>query len=357
MIIDLGGGTADISVHQKQTNNKLKELHQASGGPWGGTVVDDNFLIWLTDIFGRQIMDTFKKKEMEDYFGLLREFEIKKRSMDPESNQVITMRLPVSLTKLHEEIAHVTLDTKIDDKGLKEFVQLRNEKMRVHPSIVRTWFDVPIINLKSHVKDVLLKENMEKVEMIFLVGGFSESKYVQKSIKDAFPRKKVIIPDDAGLVMLKGAVCFGYTPNTISSRIMPFSYGLHTSQEYDKVQHAGATVKKLGGVKKAADLFDVIIHAGTRVEIGKTIRKGPYKPNNPVKTVLDIYRTKEENPKYINDPGCIRVGRLNISHPGGKSLDDNTLSVDFTFGDAELVVTAENIKKKKLYSTCIDYVG
>jgi hypothetical protein len=38
------GGTADISVHEKLIDCSLKELHKASGGPWGGTVVDDNFL-------------------------------------------------------------------------------------------------------------------------------------------------------------------------------------------------------------------------------------------------------------------------------------------------------------------------
>jgi hypothetical protein len=71
------GGTADISVHEKQIDDTLKELHKASGGPWGGIIVDNNYLEWLTKIFGNTTMQKFTSKQMEDYFQMLRDFEIK----------------------------------------------------------------------------------------------------------------------------------------------------------------------------------------------------------------------------------------------------------------------------------------
>ena len=39
MVVDCGGGTVDITVHQ-MTNHKsghLKEIHKATGGPYGST--------------------------------------------------------------------------------------------------------------------------------------------------------------------------------------------------------------------------------------------------------------------------------------------------------------------------------
>ncbi|WAR31397.1 HS12A-like protein [Mya arenaria] len=36
MVVDLGGGTADISIHERLEDGSLKEIHRASGGPWGG---------------------------------------------------------------------------------------------------------------------------------------------------------------------------------------------------------------------------------------------------------------------------------------------------------------------------------
>lgn len=35
MVVDCGGGTVDITVHELDINEKLIELHKASGGPFG----------------------------------------------------------------------------------------------------------------------------------------------------------------------------------------------------------------------------------------------------------------------------------------------------------------------------------
>ncbi|KAL3879860.1 hypothetical protein ACJMK2_032139 [Sinanodonta woodiana] len=43
MVLDAGGGTIDITVHEVLSDGKLKELHKASGGAWGGTQVDEAY--------------------------------------------------------------------------------------------------------------------------------------------------------------------------------------------------------------------------------------------------------------------------------------------------------------------------
>jgi molecular chaperone DnaK (HSP70) len=36
MVVDCGGGTVDITVHElSECNGTLRELHKATGGPWG----------------------------------------------------------------------------------------------------------------------------------------------------------------------------------------------------------------------------------------------------------------------------------------------------------------------------------
>jgi molecular chaperone DnaK (HSP70) len=36
MVVDCGGGTVDITVHELDpSNNKLSEIHKAVGGPFG----------------------------------------------------------------------------------------------------------------------------------------------------------------------------------------------------------------------------------------------------------------------------------------------------------------------------------
>jgi hypothetical protein len=42
-------------------------------------------------------------------------------------------------------------------------------------------------------------------------------------MKKNFPNKRIIIPEEAGLSVLKGAVLFGHKPDYIASRVMRFS--------------------------------------------------------------------------------------------------------------------------------------
>ena len=48
-------------------------------------------------------------------------------------------------------------------------------------------------------------------DTIILVGGFSESEILQQAIYKSFPKKRLIIPQEAGLAVLKGAVLFGHS--------------------------------------------------------------------------------------------------------------------------------------------------
>jgi hypothetical protein len=44
------GGTIDVTSYQVQDDSELKELHIPSGGPWGGTCVDREYLAFLENL-------------------------------------------------------------------------------------------------------------------------------------------------------------------------------------------------------------------------------------------------------------------------------------------------------------------
>ncbi|XP_021378302.1 heat shock 70 kDa protein 12B-like isoform X2 [Mizuhopecten yessoensis] len=90
MVVDLGGGTADITVHQRShlgAESELKELHQATGGAYGGKSVDDAFETFLGEIVGSDKIAKLRKESMEDFIDIFREFEVKKRSFDPSKSE------------------------------------------------------------------------------------------------------------------------------------------------------------------------------------------------------------------------------------------------------------------------------
>ncbi|WAQ99591.1 HS12B-like protein [Mya arenaria] len=90
-------GTVDITVHEVQDNNSLRELFKANGGNWGGTYIEKAFRNMLAEIVGNDVMDNFQATNMMDFIDLLREFEVKKRNFNSTMSQKITFKVPIAL--------------------------------------------------------------------------------------------------------------------------------------------------------------------------------------------------------------------------------------------------------------------
>ena len=57
----------------------------------------------------------------------------------------------------------------------------------------------------------------------------------------------MLIPAEAQLAIVKGAVYYGYNQMAISSRIMDKTYGTDTMQRFDPKVHEEKRKKELGG--------------------------------------------------------------------------------------------------------------
>ena len=65
------GGTVDISAVEVVDDVKLRQLHYAVGGPYGGGAVDKNFVELLNDVFGADKMEMFKQFYPTSYLEFL----------------------------------------------------------------------------------------------------------------------------------------------------------------------------------------------------------------------------------------------------------------------------------------------
>jgi archaeosine-15-forming tRNA-guanine transglycosylase len=57
---------------------------------------------------------------------------------------------------------------------------------------------------------------------------------IQDKIKSFFPSYRVIVPEDAELAVLKGAVLFGHKPDYIVARIARYTYGVECQEDFVK---------------------------------------------------------------------------------------------------------------------------
>lgn len=78
-------------------------------------------LFLLCSIIGPAVITKFKEKKLEDYVDMFRDFELKKRTVGPDSDDKVTIRMPIALPTLvkderHHSLEEIVKTTKHDGK-------------------------------------------------------------------------------------------------------------------------------------------------------------------------------------------------------------------------------------------------
>lgn len=343
------GGTADITVHEKLKGNKLKELIKASGGACGGTSVDQRFYSLLTRIFGGTLLHELQTTKTYAYMDLMNEFEAAKRLVKPSDgdDSRINITIPfVVMNELCQEHHDEGLLDVLRGSTLANDIKGLGDKLRIKGSLLKSLFDDTIQQILNHIKDILKKPEAKDVSRLLLVGGFSESPLIQDAIKKAFPQLRVIVPEEAGVVVLKGAVIYGHQPDSISSRIMRYSYGVRITPDFDSAIHREDKKIMMNGLPHCADIFSPFLKAGSEVPVNHKVVEA-YSTTRPLQDSMPvvIYYTENESAMYVTDEGCQKLGVLDVKIPN-PSEDEHHLAVQYIFGDTELHMKAVEIQSK-----------
>ncbi|XP_052785785.1 heat shock 70 kDa protein 12B-like [Mya arenaria] len=357
LVLDAGGGTIDVTAHEVVGQGRVKELYKASGGAWGGTKVDDAFLDFLTLITGTDVIDSFKKSNLYDYNDMMKRFEVKKRSITHESESKVVIRLPLSLlTTAKQKTGKDVVETAALSKFGNE-VSVVGDKLKMTASIARTFFQKSVSTTADHVADLLKKDANKGIQAIVMVGGFSESPLLQHTIQSRFSSLKVIIPDEAGLSILKGAVIFGHSPNAITERISKYTYGVKTRCLFDESKHPMSNkVIRKDGVVQCKSVFNKHVEAGQSLRIGDTQDEQKYRPTSSDQTSIDFYifATKKTNPVLVTESGCFQIGKLCVPISGTGC--DRDVYVQMKFGGTEIEVTGKDKATGNAVEVKVDFL-
>lgn len=344
------GGTADITVHEKLDGGHLKELCHASGGDCGGTSVDNAFIQMMVKILGAPMINLLKQEDPSAYLDLLREFETVKRKIESTTSGKVNFTIPcATINTLCEKHQNESLSSMIEASPFANQITLRGDKLRVDADVMKNLFQKTINNIIKLVKDILRKPTAQDVPLLLLVGGFAECPLIQSAMKKEFSNKRIIIPEESGLSVLKGAVLFGHKPDYIASRVMRFSYGTDISRPFDPDLYAISRKKIVNGEERCNEVFSTIIEKDTSVPIGTKVKESYSTVHQNQKRMgINIYASNKKNPTYVDEEGCHLIGEAGIDIPS-PSETKRTVEVEFIFGNTELSMTA---KEDLLGSKC-----
>ncbi|XP_052793109.1 heat shock 70 kDa protein 12B-like [Mya arenaria] len=355
MVIDLGGGTADITVHQRQADGGLKELHKASGGAWGGTKVDEEFYQLLIRLIGAPVWSKFCEEHTADFLDLQRELETKKRTIKPESSGKITIKVPVTIVQTYEKESEESIDDAISGSNYNGKIKWMGDKMRIEAPVFKNLFKSCSDKIVNHIKDLLAMPDVQGTNIFLMVGGFSESAMLQNAIITSLPKSKVIIPDEPGLCVLKGAVIFGHRPIAITSRVSKYTYGINISPPFDPAIHKEDHRVSVGGIDRCRDIFKRYIQEGETVRVGEA-RSGKHVTlkSSQKEMLLKIFASPKREPMYVDEEDCETLGKVVVNLPD--SEEKIRVEVKMMFGETELTVEAQELSTHTKYRAYFDFM-
>ncbi|XP_052269397.1 heat shock 70 kDa protein 12A-like [Dreissena polymorpha] len=342
IVLDCGGGTVDTTVHEVQTDGRLKELHAAAGGPWGGKLVNDAFEKHICDMVGSDIFHKFMKEDTSQWLEFESNFEAKKRRY--EGKQDITLTFPAYLISAFKTVRKIELQDHFErDYMRNRMCQLIGNNLVLKPKLMDHLFANATDKINAHIEDLRRKEKLKIISTILLVGGFSESKAVVNAVKEHFKNElRVVTPPYGGSAILKGAVMYGWDQNIIAVRVCPFTYGVHTRCVYNANIHKGSTPKEFNGKRVVDNCFHKHLEIDEPVLVGENTTPSTYTLINRNKLVATwrIYKSTQKNPVFCHEKSCSHIGTLRIEIPPSVKETNIKMNICMTCCGTELKATA-----------------
>ncbi|XP_053400254.1 heat shock 70 kDa protein 12A-like [Mercenaria mercenaria] len=359
MVLDAGGGTVDITVHEVQDTDTLREAKAANGGEWGGIMVDQAFKDFLRELVGENVFETFELKETEDWLYMVRDFEAKKREIRIESERFISMRFPVSLIELCEQEKRMKFPDIIASTRYAEVVEVKRDKIKMSKVVFFYMFGQSIQSTISHVKSVFNDMSLRNVNIILMVGGYSESPLLQHAVHEAFPAKKVVIPPSPSSSVLRGALIFGHKPLAVSERILRYTYGVDISLPFVEGTHPESKRFSTDEGDRCRNIFESFVTKHQIVKTGKTQVKQYFETVHKYQSRMNLsfFISEETHPQYIDEAGCTKIGDIKIHLKDPDDDANRSVTVSMEFGGTEIIVDAEDEKTGDKTRVILDFLG
>ncbi|KAL4234287.1 hypothetical protein ACF0H5_005938 [Mactra antiquata] len=354
VLADIGGGMTDVVMHEKKRDG-LRELSRGVGAKLGGGSVDNIFVQFLKKMLGDFITEEFVNKYRKDFVAMMREFELQKRHVTPKTTACIELKVPACLQLLcHKQQYNDNLANVIYRSVYQGRVKLVGNRMRIDAVISNEFFRATTVEMAKMINLSLTSQQTAKdISVLVLTGGFAESEAVQEIMHQELVGnsqiKQIVVPPDADIAVLKGAVIFGHNPGSFLCRVNRYTLGLRIARLYNPEMHSVDRRTVLNGIEYVLDIFSPFLTIGTRVPVGFVSHQSLTSTEaNQRKIDIDIYQSANLSHNFVTDEGCEHLGKVTYEIPM-PSEEARTIYVDFILGDTELVMWVTD--KKTTFKT------
>lgn len=206
---------------------ELRKIYQAREEHLGGNLVNSEFLQFLSTLFSGPVVHEIFTKYPSDYSQILTTFENIHIPLGARDSTMLIIRIPDVWLQVFETLTGGTLQEVVPCTSYRGSIVINRDSLCITYRIYCRFFNnltdsvVKVIN--GLVKNVKIP-SVANINTLIAVGNFSKSNIIARSIRKKFPNVAVIVPKNAEIVVLKGAILCGFQPHStvekVSSNIM-----------------------------------------------------------------------------------------------------------------------------------------
>ncbi|CAB4434687.1 unnamed protein product [Rhizophagus irregularis] len=343
MIVDCGGGTVDLTTRKLVGENQLGEITERAGDYCGSSFIDEAFLKYIGSIVGNSTIDKLRDKKSKSLQRMVDHFC--RKAKFPFTGEDTDFQYDLDVLDVIK-----VLKKFVNDEA-KELLEKNGWSIEIEFEEIKSMFD-PIVEKIIQMIGTQLDNCRDECSIIFLVGGFGQSKYLKNRIEEKFKDrvKSIVVSKEPVAAVVRGATLFGLSLYdkiynmrndedvvfVLKNRKLNFTYGIKVFKPFRKGdpperKTSNGFIQRFHRIAKRDDIVD----------IDSEIRIYNLCPVSGFQTFATfyIYITKEYDPKYCDGMEVLGTLKIDLSNNG----TDRRVSFALSFGQMELLTaTARN---------------
>ncbi|GES97263.1 hypothetical protein GLOIN_2v1783295 [Rhizophagus clarus] len=205
VVVDCGDNTVDLTTFEVLEDETLGAPKERMGDYCGSGCVDQAFLKFIGEIVGTSAIESVKENHHEQLQYFVQEFC--KHVKIPFTGIKEDLQQPVEFD-LEEILPAIQQYVKEEERSKLEESEWLIE---INFEDIKGMFD-PTIDKIIHLIRNQLEKSENECPAIFLIGGFSESKYLQSRIREEFDEivPSILVPPRPIASVVNGGILYGF---------------------------------------------------------------------------------------------------------------------------------------------------
>ena len=367
MVVDIGGGTVDITVHDK-SNGRISVVLPPMGNTWGGTTVNEALSEKLQEAVDDKDFKVLLESDPISAKATLNRIFYEKLEEQKKIFGNVTQglkRVALSLPRAFTKHYGNNIPQKSKKMNTSMHYNPENDSLTIEYNLLEEVFQFTINKILECVRAAFDELKPNGVDTVYLVGGFGGCKFVSQKIEEAIRQHRmlydnIVCPVKPDLAVVSGAVMWRKDPNIIQSRVADATYGIACGPIFNPSIHdEHYKYKDEDDVQRCGNVFKVFVLKGE--EIKDEVYKATLLPYSQRKTqtCIPIYCTADDGVQYIKDkkgkPTVRKIGELILDLPNPDNIprEEREYNVFMDFRGTEIQARAQySITGEEVKTVC-----